>query len=294
MTSSLSYYDILSTFDALVAKKAVFYAPRKTIQLEDAGFALEFHISPSLTKKPQDGDPVSGHEDPKAEKPKCFGPGSDIGNDDPGLLLATIRETHLLVVNKFCMFRPQLLLLTSDSYRRQREPLDLNDLSAACSVLSDLSARPLFVIYNCGPVGGASRQHKHLQVLPRPPRLFPDERGFDSKNVPFRYFLRYLDGLDIGASDGHVKLFDVYKSLLAEAKQALGIDPESEDYFPHNVALVKEWIIVVPRQRVDVEGVTANAPGMLGSVWLTSDEQLEQWKQVGPRKVLAGLGFPNT
>ncbi|KAJ0418192.1 ATP adenylyltransferase-domain-containing protein [Aspergillus carlsbadensis] len=294
MTSPLTYEDILSRFDELVAKKAVFYAPRKTIQLEDAGFALEFHISPSLSKKPQDGDPVSGHEDPHARtKPKCFGPGSDIGNGDPGLLLTTVCGTHLLVVNKFCMFRPQLLLLTSDSYRRQREALDVHDLGAACAVLSKLGERPLFVIYNCGPVAGASRQHKHLQVLPRPPRLFPDERGFDGKSVPFRYFLRYFDGLDIGGSGEYVKVFVAYIVLLLAAKEALGIDPESNEYFPHNVALAKEWIIVIPRQSTDVEGITANAPGMLGSVWLTSDEQFEQWKQVGPRKVLAGLGYPN-
>jgi ATP adenylyltransferase len=191
------------------------------------------------------------------------------------------------------MFRPQLLLLTSDSYRRQREAVDVHDLGAACAVLSELGERPLFVIYNCGPVGGASRQHKHLQVLPRPPRLFPDERGFDEKSVPFRYFLRYLDGVDIGASDGYAKVFEAYTALLVEAKQALGIDPASEEYFPHNVALVKEWIIVIPRQSADVEGITANAPGMLGSVWLISDEQFEQWKQVGPRKVLAGLGYPS-
>ncbi|KAL3466302.1 ATP adenylyltransferase-domain-containing protein [Aspergillus heterothallicus] len=294
MAFPLNYETIISRFDELVAKKAVLYASRKTIQLEDAGFVFEFHISPSLSKKPQDGDPVSGHEDPRAEKPECFGPGSDIGNGDPGLLLATVRETHLLVVNKFCMFRPQLLLLTSDSYRRQREPLDLDDLSAACTVLSDLSSQPQFVIYNCGPVAGASRQHKHLQVLPRPPKLFPDARGFDSKSVPFRYFLQYLDEVDIGSSDGSEKLFEIYKGLLVQAKQTLGVDPECKDYFPHNVALVKEWVIVIPRQRIDVEGVTANAPGMLGSVWLTSDEQLEEWKHVGPSKVLAGLGFPNT
>ncbi|KAL2811207.1 ATP adenylyltransferase-domain-containing protein [Aspergillus granulosus] len=293
MASPLGYESILSTFDELVAKKAIFYAPRKTIQFEDTGFVLELHISTSLSKKPQSGEPVSGCEDHQAEKPECFGPGSDIGYGDPGLLLATIRDTHLLVVNKFCMFRPQLLLLTCDSYRRQRDPLELDDLSAACTVMSDLSARPQFVIYNCGPVAGASRQHKHLQVLPRPPRLFPDERGFESSSVPFRYFLQYLDGVDIGTSDGHEKLFEIYKRLLVEAKQAVGIDPESKDHFPHNVALVKEWIIVIPRQKIDVEGITANAAGMLGSVWLTSNEQLEQWKQVGPRKVLAGLGFPN-
>jgi hypothetical protein len=44
MASPLNYESILSRFDELVAKKAVFYADRKTIQLEDAGFAVRHHV----------------------------------------------------------------------------------------------------------------------------------------------------------------------------------------------------------------------------------------------------------
>ncbi|KAL2834492.1 ATP adenylyltransferase-domain-containing protein [Aspergillus cavernicola] len=189
------------------------------------------------------------------------------------------------------MFRPQLLLLTSDSYRRQREPLGLEDLVAACTVLKSLDGAPQFVIYNGGPTAGASRQHKHLQVLPRPPRLFPDDQN-DSKAVPYRYFLRYLHGIDLESAEGRTKLFEIYNGLLAEAKQSLGEDLEDNGYIPHNVALVKEWIVVIPRRNIEVEGVTANTAGMMGSVWLTSEEEMDRWKQVGPKTVLAGLGVP--
>ncbi|KAL4783620.1 ATP adenylyltransferase-domain-containing protein [Aspergillus varians] len=291
MTSEISYDAVLSRFDDLVARDAIFYGSRTTVQLEDNGFTLEFHISPSLSRKPQNGDPVSGHEDPNSKKPECFGPGSDIGNDDPALLLATIRDTHLLVLNKFCMFRPQLLLLTSNSYRRQREPLGLEDLEAACTVVNSLKA-PQFVIYNCGPTAGASRQHKHLQVLPRPPRLFPDNQS-DSKAVPYRYFLRYIQDIDIENPEGQRQLFEVYRDLLAEAKQSLGGDLEDNGgYIPHNVAFVKEWIIVIPRRNMNFQGITANTAGMLGSVWLTSEEQMNEWEQVGPTRALAELGVP--
>ncbi|KAL4807032.1 hypothetical protein BDV18DRAFT_159254 [Aspergillus unguis] len=240
MPSEVNYEAVLSAFDDLVSRGIIYYAPRKTIQFNDDGFPFEFHISTSLQKKPQNGDPVSGHEDPNARKPECFGPGSDIGNDDPGTLLATIHGTHLLVVNKFCMFRPQLLLLTADSYRRQREPLDLEDLSAACTVLDSLHANAsLFVIYNCGPRGGASRQHKHLQVLPRPPRLFPDDER-DREAVSYRYFVRHLHDIELGSLEGQKRLFEIYSEMLAEAKQSLGDEIAGEDYIPHNVALVKE------------------------------------------------------
>lgn len=252
---------------------------------------VEFHISTSLSKKPQNGDPVSGHNGPNSKKPECFGPGSDIGNDDPGMLLATIHGTHLLVVNKFCMFRPQLLLLTSDSYRRQREPLGLDDFAAACTVLNSLE-RPQFVIYNCGPTGGASRQHKHLQVLTRPPQLFPDNPS-EAKSVPYQYFLQYLHNVDIETPEGQKQVFDIYSNLLAEARKSLGDNIEDDGaYIPHNVAFVKEWIVVIPRRNVDFQGITANTAGMLGSMWLTSEEQMDEWKQVGPKKVLAGLGVP--
>ncbi|KAL4761945.1 putative phosphorylase [Aspergillus foveolatus] len=292
MVQGISYNAVLSTFDDLVARKKIFYGPRTTVQYDHDGFALEFHISSSLSKKPQNGEPISGHEEPDAEKPECFGPGSDIANDDPATLLATFHGTHLLVVNKFCMFRPQLLLLTSDSYRRQREPLDLVDLRAACTVLTSLDAPPQFVIYNCGPTGGASRQHKHLQVLPRPPRLFPDVES-DNRAVPYKYFLRYLHDIELGSPEGQRKLFEVYRELLAEAKQSLrGYLEDNGNYIPHNVALVREWIIVIPRRNAAFEGITANTPGMLGSVWLMSEEEMEQWRHVGPKRVLAGLGVP--
>ncbi|KAL3473600.1 hypothetical protein BJX99DRAFT_193079 [Aspergillus californicus] len=302
MTSEINYAAILSGFDDLAAKGVIKYGPREThrYQLGDnTAFTIEFHISTSLSKKPQDGDPISGHEHEDSDsskpkqKPECFGPGSDIANDGPGLLITTVNNTHLLVINKFCMFRPQLLLLTSDSYRRQREPLNVDDFAAACTVLNSLNVdAPQFVIYNCGPTAGASRQHKHLQVLPRPRYLFPDNE-IGGKAVPYRYFLRYLHDVDLDTAEGQAKLCGLYKSLLAEAEESLGENVQDNGtYIPHNVALVKEWIVVIPRRNIEVEGVTTNTAGMLGSVWLAKDEEMARWKQVGPKKVLAGLGVP--
>ncbi|KAI9372188.1 ATP adenylyltransferase-domain-containing protein [Aspergillus egyptiacus] len=289
MAPRTSFDAILSIFDDSVAKGLVKYTTPKTFRVEDGGFTFEFQISPALSKKPQDGDPISGHEH-GSEKPECFGPGSDIAVDHPSLLITTVRDTHLLVVNKFCISRPQLLLLTRDSYRRQWEPLGLEDLAAACTVLGSLD-HDLYVIYNCGPMAGSSRRHKHLQVLPRPGQLFPDSQGV-SGAVPYRYFLRYLNDVDLGSSDGQTRLFEIYSSLLAEAKKSLGDNLDNDGYIPHNVALVKEWIIVIPRRNGAFEDITANTAGMLGSVWMANEEEIDRWKQVGPKRVLAGLSVP--
>jgi ATP adenylyltransferase len=216
------------------------------------------HISPSLVTKPSYEEDLvvltevkEGTSNITSQKEVArFGPGSDLPNSDPGLVVTTVRNTHLLIINKFCVFRPQLLLLTSDSYRRQHEPLDLEDFAAVCTVLASL-ASPHFVIYNCSPEAGASREHKQLQILPRPVRLFPDIPDFDTVNIPFRYFLRYLPGLDLKDPSSYTKLLEIYRLLLAEAKQKPlreGCRSKDPNYFPHNVAFVAEWMIVIPRR----------------------------------------------
>ena len=130
--------------------------------------------------------------------------------------------------------------------------------------------------------------------MPRPLSLFPDNRNFDKQAIPYRYFLRYLHDVDLESPNGHPKLLAIYEELLAEAKRTLGKVCKTHDggHFPHNVALVKEWIIVIPRRSHIFEGLTANTAGMMGSVWLTEEAQLERWKQVGPRSVLSGVGVP--
>ncbi|GAQ09949.1 hypothetical protein ALT_7270 [Aspergillus lentulus] len=291
MATEVDYDALLARFDDLVARKIIYYSPPTTIRLNDAGFPFEFYISPSLRTKPANiGENFHSSD---SASPEGFGAGSDIANADPGLLIASINQTHLLVINKFSVLRPQLLLLTCDSYRRQHEALTVEDFAAIHSVLSSSKERHL-VIYNCGPIAGASRNHKHVQILPRPAHLFPDDPNFDPEVIPFQYGLRYLRDLDFEDPNYPSKLSEIYQELLAEAKKRTGNSPDANNggYFPHNVALVRDWIIVIPRRSNNFEDITANATGMMGSVWLKNEDEMDRWKQVGPTKALAGLGFP--
>lgn len=169
----------------------------------------------------------------------------------------------------------------------------MEDFASIYSILSSSKASHL-VIYNCGPIAGASRNHKHVQVLPRPAHLFPDDPNFDPGVIPFQYVLRCLRDLDFGDPECPSKLSENYRELLAEAKDRVEkpADANNDGYFPHNVAVVREWMIVIPRRSNNFEDITANAPGMMGSVWLKDEEELDRWKQIGPTKALAGLGFP--
>jgi len=64
----------------------------------------------------------------------------------------------------------------------------------------------------------------------------------------------------------------------------------------HNILLVKEWMMVIPRSKGTIQGEIADAPlqgganALVGMLWLKSHEQLENWKRYGPMRVLAEFG----
>lgn len=240
-------------------------------------------------------------DDALAARPVCFGPGSDIANAHPDLLIATVNNTHLLVINKYCVFRPQLLLLTVDSFRRQHEPLCLDDLEAAWTALEAMDS-PHFAMFNCTPTAGASRAHKHMHIIPRPGshsgedggfHLFLDCKSPGQKDASFRYFHWDLQDSHLEKPISSKTLLEIYLDLLTQARCALDIpDDGPQSICPHNVILVKEWIVVVPRRTNNFKSVTANGAGMMGSVWLVNDGQLDRWKELGLRNVLSHLGVP--
>jgi ATP adenylyltransferase len=200
----------------------------------------------------------------------------------PDLVLANINNTHLLVANLYCVFRPQLLLLTKDTYQRQYEPLDAEDLGAAQAVL--VSAKnPYYAMFNCSAMSGASREHKHMHILP-----LENDGGMPSletriETFPFQSFRSPVEGANPD------ELLRVYNRLLANTREALKLTPGVVS--PHNVILTQEWLMLIPRQSNDFHGITSNGAGMIGSVWLQNEAQLDKWIQFGPKNVLSHLGI---
>jgi ATP adenylyltransferase/5',5'''-P-1,P-4-tetraphosphate phosphorylase II len=299
------------TFDDLVARKIILYGPETVVNISDKSFDVsidsheaaplgaisliciskfEFRLCPTLSTKPS--RPDSTRDVAFAQLPK-FGPGSDLVNADPGLIVTKVSGTHLLVLNRYCVFRPQYLILTLDSYKRQTETLDEADLSAAWLVLQSMKTDH-FIMFNCGTEAGCSRFHKHMQVIPRPTEftLFPDKEGLDSRAVPFMYYIKRLGGQGKTSADLSYSLLETYKSLCTEAQAAWQSSIEgTSEYFPHNMVLTQRWIMVFPRRKAEVQGAAANAAGMMGMVWVTNDNQMDHWKAFGPVKVLAELGI---
>ena len=220
---------------------------------------------------------------------------------------------HKLILNKFCLFRPQYMLLTLDPLRRQGEPLDAQDLAAAWAVLTSMS-RPEqqqsgdgggggYVVYNGGREAGSSRKHKHLQVLGMPGSLRDDgevgARGLwplDMARLPFMYFcyeVHEADGRGGSEDDALRRLVRAAEEHAAACRAALGVAEGGP--FDHNVILTRDRMVTIPRRRGTVpaiKGHNVGAQGMLGLVWVNEEAQMDAWKAAGMVAVLRELGLP--
>jgi ATP adenylyltransferase/5',5'''-P-1,P-4-tetraphosphate phosphorylase II len=191
----------------------------------------------------------------------------------------------------FCVDRPQFLLLTLDSYRRQFELLDAADFQAALDMLAIPSiGEELYVIFNGGEEAGCSRLHKHLQGLRGPPPAFRNFVEEDLKgSVPFQFFAyHFVEGFATVTGE---HIVGVYLGLIKFAKEALGL-PRNASVCPHGLFMWRDWLVVIPRRRSGVDGTKASAAtaGMLGSVWLSEEGPVVDWVTLGFRNVLGQLG----
>lgn len=174
----------------------------------------------------------------------------------------------------------------------------MSDFQAAWSSLLALEG-PHYVIFNCGVAAGCSRFHKHLQVFEQnEEELLPDKllRKGCPIDVPYRYILDQSN-LPKGSSlhEAACRFYDLYQEHLAQCRSlsTLSSDQQRNSHIPHNVIFTRDWIMTIPRRQAGIGLATANAAGFLGLVWVPSIDVVEAWKEMGPRNVLATLGFAN-
>ena len=211
----------------------------------------------------------------------------------PSLHIASILPSHDLILNAYPALRPSYLLLTTSPAHNQRSPLDRSDIHAAWTALDRLESgsdgQEYMMIYNCGQEAGCSRSHKHMQLFARPLdfALFPDRSTDEISKVPYVYDLIRLSPSSSNA-DIMACICRAYLSCLQRARAVL--DVREGEHVPHNVVLVRDWMLVIPRRKARVGGVSANAAGMLGLVWVREEEELAEWRRRGACRVLRELG----
>lgn len=225
-------------------------------------------------------------------------PGSDINTN--GFEIDTVGESHVIVVNKFSFARPHLMLVSSDGYRRQFEPLDLIDLEAAWSSLMPMSS-DYVAFYNCGRDGGCSRLHKHMQLMPMPTKGFASFLDVDDgkeTEVPYTWAYKCFAASEaITAAD----LVETYNTLLErmtgayDAATGKGSNMQASAVIPHNTILSKRWMIALPRRQAAInKEAGANALGMLGVIAVATQKEIDNWVRLGLIESLKTLGVPRS
>ena len=246
---------------------------------------MEFRICPALATKPH----TVGATNHAFDQSRKLGLGSDMFCPDERLIVTPLNGTHELALNLFCVDRPQILMTTLDSYKRQHEALDVDDFEVMLQVLRKLPN--FYVIFNCGERGGCSRVHKHLQGLKGPPYAFNyiiSTLNDPSKKVPYQFFIHeFSHGFKNTPAS---TVLDAYRVLLAQCRSPTGTG--GEDTPPHNVVMWADRLVVIPRRKGTTKGASANTGGMLGSVWVSGQEHVDEWKKVGYANALRELGVP--
>lgn len=211
------------------------------------------------------------------------------------LTVGAVGGGHLAVLNKFPVIDRHLLIVTR-AFELQSVPLGRADFEALARVMNELAG---LGFYNGGTDAGASQRHKHLQWIPRAAgraRLAPFVAGLPADlapgapaanpALPWRHcFVRVATGTPATRAGA---LHDAF----ARACDALGIDSARAPMPPYNLLVEDDWLAVVPRAREQHDGISVNALGFAGSLFVRHAEQIDAVRRIGPLRLLAAVGLP--
>jgi sulfate adenylyltransferase (ADP) / ATP adenylyltransferase len=219
---------------------------------------------------------------------------------DPELTVAEISTRHLAVLNKFSVLERHLLIVTR-TFEHQETLLNRGDLRALFACMAEY---PSLGFYNGGTVAGASQPHKHLQVVPLPleadgpvipmqPLLDAGERGCVGRcpKLPFAHAFARLDQpVAVAPMKAAKQAAALYRELLASVG-ITGVESEGavRQSGPYNLLVADDWMLLVPRAEELFRGVSVNALGFAGSLFVRDREQLEAIRAVGPMHILQSV-----
>jgi ATP adenylyltransferase len=212
---------------------------------------------------------------------------------EPELTIGQVSGTHLAVLNKFNVLEGHLLLVTRD-FEHQENLLSIADFHALFTCMAQYDS---LAFYNGGAAAGASQSHKHLQLVPLP--LARDEpplpiepllegTGPRCAALPYRHSFRRLAGsIQRQPRKAAKEAFGFYLEMLIEQKIATRLlDGARRHCAPYNILIAHDWMLMVPRRKEAFRGISINALGFAGSLFVKDQEQLDLVRREGPVQIL--------
>lgn len=257
------------------------------VHIADGGVTFLVRQVDSLARKAAERAGPLGP--PKEAKPQA----SPFLPPEPELALGALSATHFAVLNKYNVLDSHLLIVTR-ALVHQETLLTLADLEALALCLGELDG---LGFYNGGAAAGASQSHKHLQLVPLP--LAADGPGVPMEplleargraggtSLPFPHAFARLRGWGYAQGVDAPELHRVYLDLLGR----IGIRPIPGDggpwqSGPYNLLVTRRWMLAVPRKAEVVDGISVNALGFAGSLFVKDAEGLAAIRRRGPMALL--------
>ncbi|MFM0174279.1 ATP adenylyltransferase family protein [Paraburkholderia sediminicola] len=219
------------------------------------------------------------------------------------LFVADISDTHLALLNKFNVIDNHLLIVTRD-FESQDALLNLADFESLIACMAEFDG---IGFYNAGAAAGASQAHKHLQIIPLPlgdseppvpvesilATTLPDGLPQCVPGLPFRHAFARLEAGAAISVDAAQSVLSCYRALLeAVDVRAVEADGELRQSAPYNLLVTRRWMLLVPRLEERVEGVSINALGFAGSLFVRDAAQMEVIERLGPMAALQRVALP--
>lgn len=241
--------------------------------VEDRGVEFVLRIA---TKFPV-GETAAGRS---ADAPEL--PSDPFAAPEPALIVRDLTPTHRAILNKFCVLREHLLVVTRE-YEDQRELLGERDFEALAICMEDAE---VLAFYNGGAEAGASRTHKHLQIvsLPLSPRHSVPMDTLLAQAKPPLGFRHAFTVLRPGQVSRPAAMLEAYLELHRSAGLRV---PQ-----PYNLLVTHEWMLVVPRSRDRFEGISINSLAFAGSFFVRDAKAAHAIAAAGPMSVLRSVAMP--
>ena len=266
-------------------------------------FLLRLFVPAAHRPRPRDTIHMDSRSESRAASPFL--------HPEPDLLVSSALPLHNIILNKFPVVFPHLLLCTKE-YADQREHLSRADCAALEAVASTAygSGDGPLCFYNSGENSGASQGHKHIQLVPRASngagtpyfldalisRSTEEERASGRlKHFDFEHRFVVLDR----TRSGH--LHDEYTRLLS----SLRIDTADGkgQHLSYNLLYTLDWLFIVPRKAECWSSVlpteppctvktSVNSLGFAGSILVREEAAFNYLRSVGPLPVLRSITFP--
>lgn len=250
-------------------QQAIFPIPTTPAFLEQQGIRFLVRVVGNLERKDRArGSVLSASQD--------FNPFLPY---DERMYVGDISDTHVCLLNKYNVVDHHALIVTRD-YEPQSALLTPADFHALWSAMREF---PSLGFYNAGADAGASQHHKHLQIVPVPlsdqiPNAVPLEPAMRSGVLPFVHrFIAFRPALDTSDRDAPGRLLQAYRACL-------DVLPSSQS--PYNLLATNDWMLLVPRSREHVLGMSINALGFAGALLVRTNHELETAREHGPLSIL--------